>query len=87
MIPMIAEAHHEKLDGSGYPRGLKGEEIPLGSRIIAVADFFEAITAKRIYRDPMPAPEAIEMLRRESDVHFSREIVEAFINYYTIKTG
>ncbi|MDI6743527.1 MAG: HD domain-containing phosphohydrolase, partial [Smithella sp.] len=86
MIPMIAEAHHEKLDGSGYPRGLKGEEIPLGSRIIAVADFFEAITAKRLYRDPMPVPEAIEMLRRESDVHFSREIVEAFINYYTIKT-
>lgn len=85
LIPEIAEAHHEKLDGSGYPRGLKGHEIPIGSRIIAVADFFEAITAKRLYRDPMPIPEAIEMLRRESDVHFSREIVEAFINFYKTK--
>jgi len=85
MIPHIAEAHHEKLDGSGYPRGLRGHEIPIGSRIIAVADFFEAITAKRLYRDPMPVQEAFDMLRRESDVHFSREIVEAFINYYTSK--
>jgi HD-GYP domain-containing protein (c-di-GMP phosphodiesterase class II) len=84
-IPVIAEAHHEKLDGSGYPRGLKGDEIPLGSRIIAVADFFEAITAKRLYRDPIPAEDAIAMLRRESDVHFSREIVEAFIKYYKTK--
>ncbi len=52
LIPEIAEAHHEKIDGSGYPRGLKEHEIPIGSRIIAVADFFEAITAKRLYRDP-----------------------------------
>lgn len=85
MIPVIAEAHHEKVDGSGYPRGLRGEEIPLGSRIIAVADFFEAITAKRLYRDPMPVPEAIQMLRRESDVHFSRDIVEAFISYFSAR--
>jgi HD-GYP domain-containing protein (c-di-GMP phosphodiesterase class II) len=86
-IPAIAEAHHEKLDGSGYPRGLKGHDIPIGSRIIAVADFFEAITAKRLYREPIPVPEAIEMLRRESDIHFSREIVEAFINYYSTKNN
>jgi HD-GYP domain-containing protein (c-di-GMP phosphodiesterase class II) len=85
LIPEIAEAHHEKIDGSGYPRGLKGHDIPIGSRIIAVADFFEAITAKRLYREPIPVSEAFEMLRRESDVHFSREIVEAFINYYSSK--
>jgi HD-GYP domain-containing protein (c-di-GMP phosphodiesterase class II) len=85
LIPEIAEAHHEKIDGSGYPRGLKEHEIPIGSRIIAVADFFEAITAKRLYRDPIPVPEAFKMLRRESDVHFSRDIVEAFIHYYTSK--
>ena len=83
LIPEIAEAHHEKIDGSGYPRGLKEHEIPIGSRIIAVAYFFEAITAKRLYREPIPVQEAFEMLRRESDVHFSREIVEAFISYYT----
>ncbi|MCX5848904.1 MAG: HD domain-containing protein [Deltaproteobacteria bacterium] len=85
LIPEIAEAHHEKLDGSGYPRGLRGMEIPIGSRIIAVADFFEAITAKRLYHDPMPVHDAFELLRRESDVHFSREIVEAFINFYKTK--
>jgi len=83
LIPAIAEAHHEKLDGTGYPRGLKGDEIPLGSRIIAVADFFEAITADRLYREPIPVKDAIAMLRRESDVHFSRDIVEAFIRFYT----
>jgi HD-GYP domain-containing protein (c-di-GMP phosphodiesterase class II) len=86
-IPQIAEAHHEKLDGSGYPRGLRGNEIPMGARIIAVADFFDAITSKRIYRDPIPVPEAIDMLRQESDVHFSREIVEAFISYYKVTSN
>lgn len=85
LVPEIAEAHHEKLDGSGYPRGLKGHEIPFGSRIIAVADFFEAITAKRVYRDPIPLPEAFKMLHGECDVHFSREIVEAFTKFYTTK--
>ena len=85
LIPEIAEAHHEKLDGSGYPRGLKENEIPMGSRIIAVADFFEAITAKRTYREPMPVQEAFEMLRQESGVHFEEGIVEAFINFYTKK--
>jgi len=83
LIPEIAEAHHEKIDGSGYPNGLKEHEIPIGSRIIAAADFFEAITAKRLYHDPVPVREAFEMLRRESGVHFSPEIVEAFINYYS----
>jgi len=86
-IPQIAEAHHEKLDGSGYPHGLKGNEIPIGARIIAVADFFDAITSKRLYRDPIPVPEAIDMLRQESDVHFSRDIVEAFINYYNVSNN
>jgi HD-GYP domain-containing protein (c-di-GMP phosphodiesterase class II) len=85
LIPEIAEAHHEKIDGSGYPHGLKEHEIPIGSRIIAVADFFEAITAKRLYRDPVPEDQAFAMLRRESGVHFSPEIVEAFINFYTSK--
>ena len=87
LIPEIAEAHHEKIDGSGYPHGLKEDEIPMGSRIIAVADFFEAITAKRVYREPMPVEEAFEMLRRESGIHFSSEIVEALINFYTSRNA
>lgn len=81
-VPEIVECHHEKMDGSGYPKGLKGEEIPLGARIIAVADFFEAVTSKRHYRNPMPLDTAFELLMDKSDVHFDRRVVEAFIRYY-----
>ncbi|MGD9941495.1 MAG: GAF and HD-GYP domain-containing protein, partial [Clostridia bacterium] len=80
-VPFIAGSHHEKMDGSGYPRGLKGEEIPLGSRIIAVADFFEAITAKRHYRDPMTYEEAIDALMAETGTHFDPEVVHAFVAF------
>jgi len=82
-VPEIAGAHHEKIDGSGYPKGLKGKEIPLGARIIAVADVFEAITAKRHYRDPMPLEAAFELIWKQSGIHFDEKIVEAFYNYYT----
>ncbi len=81
-IPEIAGCHHEKLDGSGYPKGLRGEEIPLGSRIIAVADFFEAITAKRHYREPMQIDYAMELLKKEGSSRLDPDIIEAFINYY-----
>ncbi len=81
-VPEVAAGHHEKLNGSGYPQGLKGDEIPLGSKIIAVADFFEAITAKRHYRDPMPLSIAFQVLREESGIHFDNEIIEALIRYY-----
>jgi len=81
-VPAIAGAHHEKIDGSGYPRGLKGEEIPLGARIIGVADFFEAITAKRHYREPMRREEAIALLKREAGKSFEPRLVDAFLRYY-----
>jgi HD-GYP domain-containing protein (c-di-GMP phosphodiesterase class II) len=82
-VPEIAGAHHEKVDGSGYPKGLHGKDIPLGAKIIAVADYFEAITAKRHYRDPMPVDEAFMLLREESGKHFESRLVEALINYYS----
>ena len=81
-VPEIAGAHHEKADGSGYPLGLKGKEIPLGARIIAVADFFEAITAKRHYRDPLPLDIAFHLLDIERGIHFENIIVDAFKTYY-----
>jgi len=81
-VPAIAGAHHEKIDGSGYPRGLKGDEIPLGARIIAVADFFEAITAKRHYHEPMRREEAIAFLKREAGKSFEPRLVDAFLRYY-----
>jgi len=81
-VPEVAGSHHEKMDGSGYPNGLKGEEIPLGARIIAVADFFEAVTAKRHYRDPLPISYAFRLLEKGRSVHFDEKVVDAFIRYY-----
>ncbi|MDH5768996.1 MAG: HD domain-containing protein [Nitrospirota bacterium] len=84
-VPEIAWYHHEKFDGSGYPKGLRGEEIPLGARIIAVADFFEAITAKRHYRDAIPLDRAFQLLMDGSGKHFDENVVEAFIRYFQKK--
>jgi HD-GYP domain-containing protein (c-di-GMP phosphodiesterase class II) len=87
-VPEIAGSHHEKFDGSGYPNGLKGMEIPLGARIIAVADVFEAITSKRHYRNPMPENIALGIIAHQSGTHFDGEIVQAFFRYYNkLKTG
>jgi HD-GYP domain-containing protein (c-di-GMP phosphodiesterase class II) len=80
-VPEIAGCHHEKYDGSGYPNGLAGEEIPLGARIIAVADVFEAITAKRHYREPAPFDTAIEMIRESRGRHFDAELVDVFLRF------
>ena len=81
-IPSIAGFHHEKVDGSGYPMGLKGEEIPLGARIIAVADVFEALTAERHYRQPMRNEDALEIIQKGSGNAFDPQVVEAFNRYY-----
>jgi uncharacterized protein (TIGR02266 family) len=81
IIPDIVNAHHERWDGTGYPQALRGEDIPLGARIIATADFFEAITAKRHYRDPMLIDQAIRELREESGKYFQPEIITAFLRY------
>jgi HD-GYP domain-containing protein (c-di-GMP phosphodiesterase class II) len=86
-VPEIAGAHHEKLDGSGYPRGLNGDEIPYGAKIIAVADVFEAITSKRHYRDPMPLKVAFAALRMDIGIHFDKDCVEALIRYVKNKLG
>jgi putative nucleotidyltransferase with HDIG domain len=86
-VPKIVESHHEKIDGSGYPVGLKGDEIPFGAKIIAVADFFEAVTAKRHYREPMPLDTAFGLLMEGCDIHFDRKIVEALIRFYKKTEG
>ncbi len=86
-IPSIAAAHHENIDGSGYPLGLKGDDIPLGALIISVADFFEAITAKRHYREPMPTDIAYQLLRQHSGSRFDSQIVEAFIRFHKKRQG
>ncbi len=72
--------HHEKFDGTGYPNGLSGEDIPLFGRIISVADVFDALTSKRPYREPSTASEAIEYLMGGSGSSFDIKIVKAFLN-------
>jgi HD-GYP domain-containing protein (c-di-GMP phosphodiesterase class II) len=86
-VPEIAGSHHEKYDGTGYPCGLRGEDIPLGARILAVADVFEAITAKRHYRDPMPLDRALELLEEQRGRHFDSSIVDAFLRYFRGGSG
>jgi putative nucleotidyltransferase with HDIG domain len=75
----IILAHHERLDGLGYPRGLKGEEVPILSRVIAVADAYDVMTARDSYRDPVSSYEAIVELRRVSGTQLDERFVEAFI--------
>ena len=75
----IAKTHHEKWDGSGYPDGLKGEEIPIEGRIAAIADVFDALTAKRPYKQPWPTEKALGLIREESGAHFDPTIVEVFL--------
>jgi HD-GYP domain-containing protein (c-di-GMP phosphodiesterase class II) len=79
-VPFVASCHHEKLDGTGYYRGLKGDQIPFLSRIIAVADVFDALTSKRHYRNRMPIDKVAEILESGRDNHFESRCVEAFIN-------
>lgn len=69
------EAHHECWDGSGYPRGLKGIEIPLGARIISVADVFDALTQPREYRDPLDVDETLAELRKGAGSRFDPEVI------------
>lgn len=78
-ITEIACSHHEKFDGTGYYRGLKGEEIPFGGRILAVSDVFDAITSKRHYRDKMPIEKVIDIIMNGAGSHFDPLVVEKFL--------
>lgn len=85
IITEIACSHHEKYDGNGYYRKLKGEEIPLGGRVLAVSDVFDAITSKRHYRDKMPIVNVIDILLKDSGTHFDKSIVDCFLAIPTDK--
>ncbi len=75
----VSMTHHERWDGSGYPAGLSGEAIPLSGRIVAVVDFFDALTMDRVYRKAFPDPVALEMLRAERGRAFDPRVVDAFL--------
>jgi putative nucleotidyltransferase with HDIG domain len=81
-LTAIVRHHHERLDGTGYPDGLSGSSIPLGARIIAVADTFDAITSERPYRGAKTHKQAMEILRREAGHQLDPEAVHAFCSLY-----
>ncbi|MBA4059060.1 MAG: two-component system response regulator [Verminephrobacter sp.] len=74
----IALAHHEKWDGSGYPRGLAGEAIPVSARIVAIADVFDALTTRRPYKEPWPVQEAMSHIAAQAGKHFDPALVALF---------
>ncbi len=88
-VPEIAGSHHEMVDGHGYPDGRTGDDLPLATKIIAVADVFDALTSKREYpkyidktsleRGPMPLEQVVSLLRQEAGSHFAPEVVDAFL--------
>lgn len=77
----ITEGHHEKWDGSGYPHGKRGNEIPLSARIVAIADVFDALTSKRPYKEPFSFEDSFEKIVEGSGKHFDPEIVQVFVSH------
>lgn len=74
----IALYHHERFDGKGYPHGLKGHDIPIAARIVAVADVFDALTSKRVYRAALPEHEVLVFMHKASGSHFDPHVLKAF---------
>ncbi len=79
MAKDIVYTHHEWWDGNGYPRGLKGAEIPIAGRLVAVVDVYDAVTARRLYRQPLPHGEAVALIIAGKGTHFDPDVVEAFV--------
>jgi len=76
---VIALGHHENYDGSGYPGGLKGDEIPVAARIVAVADVFDALVSERPYKQAWPFDEALGFIKQQSGCKFDPAVAEAFL--------
>ena len=74
----VVAAHHEKWDGTGYPRRLKGDDIPQAARIFAVADVFDALCSKRPYKEPMPFSSVMSILEKDDGAHFDPSVMAVF---------
>ncbi len=74
----IAQSHHEKWDGTGYPQRLRGEDIPVGARLMALADVYDALTCRRHYKDPFPLEKVEQIIREGRGVHFDPAVVDAY---------
>ena len=80
MAELIAATHHEKWDGSGYPLGLVGNEVPLVGRIVSLADVFDALTSPRVYKDAWSIDESVAYIVELTGKHFDPKVVEAFMS-------
>ena len=80
LASVIALTHHEKWDGSGYPNGLKGEDIPIHGRIVALADVFDALTSRRPYKEPWPLEKTVAHLQEQAGRHFDPALVDVFLS-------
>jgi putative nucleotidyltransferase with HDIG domain len=76
----VPYCHHEKWDGTGYPRGLKGEEIPISARMFAIVDVYDALISDRPYRKAWPLEEVIKHVQEQKGTHFDPLVVDAFLN-------
>lgn len=76
---LIARSHHEKWNGTGYPDGLKGEDIPLAARIAAIADVYDALASKRVYKPAFPHSKCVQIIREERGKHFDPKLVDLFL--------
>ncbi len=74
----VAFSHHERWDGTGYPAGKKGEQIPLSARIVGLADVYDALTSKRTYKEAFPHEQAVKIITSERGTHFDPDIVDIF---------
>jgi HD-GYP domain-containing protein (c-di-GMP phosphodiesterase class II) len=79
MAKDIVYTHHEWWDGQGYPRGLKGTAIPVAGRLVAVVDVYDAMTARRLYREPVVREEAVRLIVGARGTHFDPDVVDAFV--------
>ncbi|MGI0481855.1 HD-GYP domain-containing protein [Geminocystis sp. CENA526] len=79
----IAYYHHEKWDGTGYPEGLSGDDIPISARLMAMADVYDALISKRVYKEPMTHEEAVAIIVKGKGLHFDPDMVDKFIEIHT----
>jgi HD-GYP domain-containing protein (c-di-GMP phosphodiesterase class II) len=77
----VAHYHHEKWDGTGYPNGLSGTDIPLCARIMALADVFDALISERCYKHAMPVKDALDIIKKASGSHFDPNLARVFLNH------
>jgi len=77
---IIALEHHEKYDGTGYPNGTKGKDIHLYARIVTIADVFDALCSRRVYKEPMPLEKVLDIIRKDAGTHFDPELTELFLS-------